>query len=178
MRRVLCIMAILLLVVPVAQAAPSLATVAVGPKGLAAEGEPYYVRAELTPPELPAASEPTHDCGAGARPRGIEGLRALAGAILAWHPLEETRLSGWFPTCVAASVESPCDATFPVCPGGGGKPLVYASYDTAEGRYYAEARVPDVPGVSSFPQQAQTVAFSGTTGAGLMTDCEACPTPP
>lgn len=184
MLRVLTLTALLLLGIPFAQAAPSLATVAVGPEGPAAEDEPYYVRLDATAPEAPHDAKPEHDCAADARPSGIEGVRAIANAILAWDPVSEFRVSGWFPSCVAASAAPPCGPMLPVCPGGGAPPLAYASYDTASGRYFVEARIPDggsgivLPLGPSFPHQAQRVAYSGTTGVGVMTDCEACPTPP
>lgn len=178
--RVAALASILLLATPFAQAGPALASVAVGPEGPAQDGEPYYARVALAPPEGPAAGTADQDCASDRRPRGFERLAALANAIAAWDPTQEFRVSGWFPTCVAATV-SPCAGPTTECPAPSG-PLAYASYDLTTGRYFVQVPVRDtglpirLDGAS--PQTAQSIILTGTTGVAIVTDCEACPTPP
>ncbi|HUR67649.1 MAG TPA: hypothetical protein VM370_00255 [Candidatus Thermoplasmatota archaeon] len=147
--------------------------VAIGPDGLAQEGEPYYLRADPSAPDAPRSATKDDDCGynGNGTPRtGPQRLAGkLAGDIQAWDPLAEPRISGWFPTCLATTVTP-----------GSIPAQAYVAYDVETGRYYVEATTPiplnELPIPLFFTAQT-TSAMTGTTGVGLMADCELCPPP-
>lgn len=128
------------------------------------------MRADVSTPEAPREAEPRKDdCAWERRPsEGGAAIARVVGPIVAWDPTEEPRVSGWFPRCLAYQTD---------------ERLVmgaYASYDVGSGRYYVHAPVRAPGAVEALlppSRQAATVEATGTTGVGLLADCELCPPP-
>lgn len=173
MLRVSIALVLALLLVPGACAAPTVsAKIGPGPDGQG--GDPYYLWANATQPEAPRNGGAEDDCGGkdGRPPPGPDGaILGVVAPIAAWKPLEEARLSGWFPRCIATQASVP----------GSAAGAARASYDVTTGRYYLAAASPvgvALP-ITTGTQQSMNadLEFTGTTGVSMVTDCEACPPP-
>lgn len=180
---------VLVLLAPTALAAP-IASVGVGPGGriVQDDGTPYYLLVHASEPQAPRTAGPRDDCAydpqrPDTRPPTLEhALLALVNEVATWDPIEEPRVSGWYPRCFS---------------GAFGNPLMAGavSYDAPTGRYYLRVESPLAPTIPlplsihwpasvgeepivplAFNAAAQ-VALTGTTGIGTEADCEGCPPP-
>lgn len=150
--------------------------IAVGPRGFVdpMRGEPYYVWIRPTGPETPHSAQPGDDCGAGSRPALVASARGIAGDVASWDPLQDFGGGRWFPTCVAGTLG--CDASMGMpCLPVNAPAKVYVAYDVTTGRYYLELGSDAIPGFAT--PSAATIAFTGSTGVGLLMDCVGCPPP-
>lgn len=164
--------------------ADPLATVGVGPNGVAGPDDDYYVAASVGDAEGPGGASPQDDCNADAPAR----VGYLVGNPP--NPFTLHSITPYTPTCVSTALVG---CTPPGCP-------LYASYNTTEGRYYGDAEVPDGPpspdnrrikhivwsgagaGGGSRAVGARHLALedvespkSGKVGVAVHTDCEDCP---
>lgn len=160
-------------------------SIAVGPDGIVDPAkEPYFVWISRGTPEIHSPGGPEDDCGQGngrQDPRGT--LEGIVAPIPTWDPTEYLSLNKITPQCVATQIRVPC--AVPTCP----PPLparAYAAYDVGTGRFYVEAAtdprgLANPLGLTLLPatQNAeQGFSIGGNSGMRVLTDCEACPTPP
>lgn len=179
LRAALVLTLALVLVAPAAAATP-LASIAVGPKGLAdpARGEPYYLWARVSTPVAPHPAQGSGDCGAGTRPSPSETANAFARDLLLWDPASNVGFSGWFPGCVNAEATRVCAFPPSMVPCFDAPGDAYLAYDVATGVYYARLSLSTPLGAAVGLEPKPTMELTGETGVGATADCETCPQPP
>lgn len=185
-------------VIPSAAASEPLAGAGLGPGATLVTGPEappkYYFYAIVSPPEAPHGAGSDADCFKPKDPRQqqpptLEQAIALQiEKVRSWDPTQAPRISPWFPTCFVGTFQNP---------------LVRGrvSYDFPTGRYYIEIHADKVPvdvglppgtgapplglnasartdpGSTTSSNASAGAVVTGTTGAGTMADCEACPPP-
>lgn len=179
MLRILALVLVAIVALPTASAAQPGASVKVTPPPFEGQqGDPYYLWANLTQPQLPRGANADDSCWKDAErppPGPDDALLQLAADIAAWDPLQETRLSGWFPECIATQIASSSATT-------------RVAYDVTTGRYYlfldqgvvSGGGLPTnapIPLPLGFFFQVAVIETTGTTGVSMVTDCEQCPPP-
>lgn len=144
---------------------------------------PYYLFATASQPDAPRPAKSSDDCAAGQAALPPDGalLKLIRGMPL---PTQNAgvphTVAPYVPTCFATEAKVETLGTTNTLPPVGAD--VRASYNVSDGRYYVdpdlEAGIPGIPIVPPTGFSMSSKALTGTTGVGLMADCEECPQPP